>query len=53
MASINRYLGVVDDSVGTPEVAGLVGDKLGITDSKSMGTAYLLDGCGIGRPWHE
>ncbi len=50
VASINRYLGVVDEAevAGAVEVAGLVGDDLAITGSKPMGTAYLLDGL-----WHQ
>lgn len=50
VASINRYLGVADETAGASaaEVAGLVGDELRVTGAKAMGTAYLLDGL-----WHQ
>ena len=44
VASINRYLGEPAPTGVPAGVAVLVGDGLRVTESRPMGTAYLLDG---------
>ena len=44
VASINRYLGEVDDDHDHGDVRVEVGDALTVVGSRPMGTAWLLDG---------
>jgi len=44
VASINRYLGEPAPAVLPGDAAQLVGEQLRVTESRPMGTVYLLDG---------
>jgi len=41
VASINRYLGV--PNAPAPDVSAMVGEQLAVTESRPMGSVYLLD----------